>query len=53
MLKHAVIAGLVSQGADAADMGFCGYSAFEHGIRASATGAACIYAWAMTPTQGR
>ena len=34
MLKHAVIAGLVSQGADAADMGFCGYSAFEHGIRA-------------------
>lgn len=34
MLKHAVIAGLISQGADAADMGFCGYSAFEHGIRA-------------------
>lgn len=34
MLKHAAIAGLVSQGADAADMGFCGYSAFEHGIRA-------------------
>ena len=34
MLKHAVIAGLVSQGADAADMGFCGYFALEHGIRA-------------------
>jgi len=33
MLKHAVISGMVSQGVDAADMGFCGYSAFEHGIR--------------------
>ncbi len=33
MLKHAVISGLVAQGVDVADMGYCGRSAFEHGIR--------------------
>jgi len=33
MLKHGLISGLLSQGVDAADLGYCGYSAFEHGIR--------------------
>ena len=33
MLKHGIISGLVGQGVDTADMGFCGKSAFEHGIR--------------------
>ena len=33
MLKHAVISGLVAQGVDVADLGFCGRSAFEHGVR--------------------
>ena len=33
MLKHGIISGLVAQGVDVADLGFCGRSAFEHGIR--------------------
>lgn len=33
MLKHGVISGLIAQGVDVADMGYCGRSAFEHGIR--------------------
>ena len=33
MLKHGIISGLVAQGVDVADMGYCGRSAFEHGIR--------------------
>lgn len=33
MLKHGIISGLVAQGVDVADLGFCGHSAFEHGIR--------------------
>lgn len=33
MLKHGMISGLVAQGIDVADMGYCSRSAFEHGIR--------------------
>ncbi len=33
MLKYAVISGVISQGVDLYDMGLCGYSAFENGIR--------------------
>lgn len=33
MLKHGIISGLVAQGVDAADMGYCSRSAFEHSIR--------------------
>ena len=33
MIKHAVISGVVSQGTDVLDMGFCGISQFEFTIR--------------------
>ncbi len=33
MLKHGIISGLVAQGVDVADLGYCSRSAFEHGIR--------------------
>lgn len=32
MLKHALIAGLLSQGADVCDLGFCTYSAYEYAV---------------------
>ncbi|MDR0841194.1 MAG: NTP transferase domain-containing protein [Christensenellaceae bacterium] len=33
MLKHALLSGMLSQGADVCDLGCCAYSAFEYGIR--------------------
>ena len=33
MLKHALISGMISQGADVCDLGYCTASAFEHAVR--------------------
>lgn len=32
MLKHALISGMLAQGADVCDLGYCSYSAFEHAV---------------------
>ncbi|NCB30929.1 MAG: hypothetical protein EOM66_05915 [Clostridia bacterium] len=32
MLKHALISGILAQGADVCDLGYCSYSAYEHAV---------------------
>ncbi|MEA4970953.1 MAG: sugar phosphate nucleotidyltransferase [Candidatus Pelethousia sp.] len=32
MLKHALLSGILAQGADVCDLGYCAYSAFEHAV---------------------